>query len=785
MSADTRAQFTILGMHCASCAALIERKVKKIPGVKEVNVNFSAEKARVVFDAGVVDEEKIKVAVKAAGYLAEVATDADREKDRARRLAEIKAYEKKFIIGLIFSVPLLYFMLLDFISSLPLRAAIMPKMGFVSLLLAIPIQFILGAGFYRGLWSSLKMKTFNMDSLIAIGTSTAFFYSMYEFVRYTLATGSITAPMGEKIPNLYFEIGVFLITFVLMGKWLEARAKGQTSDAIRKLMGLQPKIARVRRGDATADIPVEQVVIGDTIIVRPGEKIPVDGMVLNGLSAVDESMVTGESIPVEKKVGDTVIGATINKHGSFEFRANKVGADTMLAQIIRLVEDAQGSKAPIQAYADRISAWFVPTVIGIAILTFFVWYLILGQSLTFALLTFVSVIVIACPCALGLGTPTAVMVGTGKGAEYGILIKGGEPLEAASKIQVVVFDKTGTLTKGEPEVTDIVGISNNEPGITNILLQLAGSLEDTSEHPLAEAIVKRAKAGGVALLSVTGFQAVPGYGVEGVIEGKKYALGNRKLMARQGFDTTSVEAELQKLEDAGKTAVILAGEASILGLVAVADTLKDTSVVAVKTLQDMGIATYMITGDNARTAAAIAREVGITRVLADVLPQDKEKEVKKLQEKGLRVAMVGDGINDSPALAQADVGIAMGGGTDVAMEAGDIVLVKNDLRDVVQAIELAKSTMIKIRQNMFFALFYNVVGIPIAARVFMSFGILLRPELAGLAMAFSSVSVVSNSLTLRGFRPGKRNYVSMVAPVVMTAVFTLLFIAFARISTKL
>ena len=536
-----------------------------------------------------------------------------------------------------------------------------------------------------------------------------------------------------------------------------ARAKGQTSDAI-KTDGTQAKIARVRRGYTTTDIPVEEVVAGDVVIVRPGEKIPVDGIVTDGLSAVDESMVTGESIPVEKKTGDTVVGATINKNGSFEFRATKVGADTMLAQIIRLVEDAQGSKAPIQAYADRISAWFVPAVIGIAILTFLIWYFVLGETVTFALLAFVSVIVIACPCALGLGTPTAVMVGTGKGAEYGILIKGGEPLEATAKIQAVVFDKTGTLTKGEPEVTDVIENRNQLN-----FLQITASLENTSEHPLAEAIVKRAKTDGLTLLPVVGFQAVPGHGVEGMIDGQKYALGNRKLMAREGFDTTPVEEQLRKLEDAGKTAVILSDDKNILGIIAVADTLKDTSVAAVKSLQQMGIATYMITGDNARTAAAIAKEVGITNVLADVLPQDKEKEVKKLQEKGMRVAMVGDGINDSPALAQADVGIAMGGGTDVAMEAGDIVLVKNDLRDVVHAIQLSRETMGKIKQNMFFALFYNVVGIPIAARMLIGLGIVLRPELAGLAMAFSSVSVVSNSLLLKGFRPDKRNYLSDIA----------------------
>ncbi|MBI5221431.1 MAG: copper-translocating P-type ATPase [Candidatus Magasanikbacteria bacterium] len=779
---DTRSNFNIFGMHCASCAALIERKVKKVPGIKEVNVNYGAEKARVIFDASQTSEEKIKDAVKSAGYRAEVVNEQDREFERQRRIAEIHTYRNKFLVGVIFSLPLLYFMLLDFIPALLWREELMSRMGFISLLLATPIQFILGAGFYKGMWSSLKMKTFNMDSLIAIGTSTAFFYSLYEFVRYVINSGSVWASYGTKIPDLYFEIGVFLITFVLMGKWLETRAKCRTSEAIRKLMGLQPKTARVRRGTDTQDIPVAEVVAGDIIIVRPGEKIPVDGLVIKGLSSVDESMLTGESIPVEKKEGDNVVGATINKNGSFEFSATRVGSETMLAQIIRLIEDAQGSKAPIQAYADRISAWFVPAVIGIALVTFVIWFFFLGSSLNFALLTFVSVIVIACPCALGLGTPTAVMVGTGKGAEYGILIKGGEPLELMSKIQAVVFDKTGTLTKGTPEVTDMVTLGSVDQ---NALLAIAGSLEQSSEHPLAESIYNYAKEKSSALQEVTNFKAVPGHGVEGEIAGVKYYLGNRKLMAMLQHDLTKTEKDLQRLEEAGKTAMLIANQESLLGIIAVADTLKETSVEAVQKLQKIGIKVYMITGDNLRTAQAIARQVGITEVLAEVLPQDKEKEVKKLQEAGLKVAMVGDGINDSPALAQADVGVAMGSGTDVAMETGEIVLVKNDLRDVVNAIRLSKATMGKIRQNMFFALFYNVVGIPIAARALIGLGIVLRPELAGLAMAFSSVSVVSNSLLLKGFRPDKRNYLSDIAPILMTIIFTLVFIIFARISAKI
>jgi len=782
MNTDTRANFNIFGMHCASCAALIERKVKKVSGVKEVNVNYGAEKARVVFDSASANEEKIKAAVKAAGYRAEIVDEKDREFERKRRVAEILAYRHKFLAGVAFSAPLLYFMLLDFIPGLPGREALLSRMGFISLVLAIPVQFILGAGFYRGLWSSLKMKTFSMDSLIAIGTSTAFFYSLYEFIRYLAATGSIWAEHGSKIPDLYFEIGVFLITFVLMGKWLEMSAKGKTSEAIKKLMGLQAKTARVRRGADILDILVEQVIHGDIVIVRPGEKIPVDGIITKGLSAVDESMISGESIPVEKKVGDRVVGATINKNGSFEFETTNVGSETMLAQIIRLIEDAQGSKAPIQAYADRISAWFVPAVIGIAILTFVVWYFFLGATLNFALLSFVSVIVIACPCALGLGTPTAVMVGTGKGAEYGILIKGGEPLEAASKIQTVVFDKTGTLTKGQPEVTDIIPLNTVDQ---TALLSIAGSLEQSSEHPLAESIYNHAKEKKVTIQTTEHFKAIPGHGVVGTIGSEEYYLGNRKLTGNLELNIDNAEQDLVRLETEGKTAMLIATKTALLGIIAVADTLKDTSVEAVQALQKMNVVTYMITGDNARTAQAIAKQVGITNVLAEVLPQDKEKEVKKLQDSGVTVAMVGDGINDSPALAQADVGIAMGAGTDVAMETGGIVLVKNDLRDVVHAIELSRSTMGKVKQNMFFALFYNVVGIPIAARALIGLGIVLRPELAGLAMALSSVSVVSNSLLLKGFRPGKRNYLSDLAPALMTIIFTLVFIAFARISARL
>lgn len=792
-----RTTLAITGMHCASCSALITRKLKKTPGVEEANVNFAAAKAHIRFDPAQTDEQKLIAAVASAGYGAVIADEQDREADKKRRRAEIATYRWKFWTGLALSLPMLGFMIVSFYPDSPLHEMLIPHMGIMSLLLSTPVQFWLGYGFYRGMWSSLKMGTFSMDSLIAIGTSTAYFYSLWNFTLHIITHRSLLG----KVHDLYFEVAALLITFVLLGKWLEARAKGSTSEAIQKLMGLQAKTARILKDGRTLDIPIEEVQVGDTVIVRPGEKIPVDGMVISGHSSVDESMLTGESIPVEKKEGDKIFGATMNKLGTLEFRAEKVGSETALAQIIRFVEEAQGSKAPIQAFADWVSSWFVPVVIGIALLTLIIWILV-GQTITFALLAFVSVIVIACPCALGLATPTSIMVATGKGAEHGILIRGGEPLEAACKITTIIFDKTGTLTKGEPEVTDIVAIDERVipsvvegrhvmpvSGSTTLtmtqqaILRIAASLEQGSEHPLAESIVNHAKTKSVMLSVVEAFKAIPGHGVEGMIDGKKYFLGNRRLMEREGIPSLGAEEHMHRLEEEGKTAMLLACEREILGIIAVADTLKETSEEAVASLQSMGIAVYMITGDNKRTAHAIAKKVGIDHVLAEVLPEDKALEVKRLQQGGKNVAMVGDGINDAPALAQADLGIAMGAGTDIAMETGGIVLVKNDLQDVVTAIKLSIATVGKIRQNMFFALFYNVIGIPIAARAFAGFGLLLRPELAGLAMAFSSVSVVTNSLLLKRFHPQKRNWVSDIAPVIMTIGFTAMFFLFAKISS--
>lgn len=770
---SSRITLSISGMHCASCAGLITRKLKKTPGVEDANVNYAAAKATVTFDAEKADTDALIKAVKAAGYGAAVADEKDRDAEKKRREAEISHYRTHFLWTLVLSTPLIYFMLLSFIPQLPFKEALEPYMGIASFILATPIQFWLGAGFYRGMWSSLKMATFNMDSLIAIGTSTAFFYSLFNFVSGALENRSL---LGE-FSNLYFEVAALLITFVLLGKWLESSAKGKTSEAIQKLMGLQAKTARILKNGEAVDVPIEQVTAGDIVLVRPGEKIPVDGLVTKGLSAVDESMLTGESIPVEKKPGDKVFGATMNANGSLEFRAEKVGAETALAQIIRFVEDAQGSKAPIQDFADWISSWFVPAVIGISIITLITW-LALGASVTFAVLAFVSVIVIACPCAMGLATPTSIMVATGKGAEQGILIRGGEPLEAANKIDTIIFDKTGTLSKGKPEVTDIIALEGTKEDI----LKITASLEQGSEHPLAESIVKHAKNEHVTMIPIEGFKAIPGHGVEGSIHGKMYYLGNRKLMEKIAVAEIAAEDRLHKLEDEGKTAMLLASDKKILGIIAVADTLKETSREAVEQLKRMGLAVYMLTGDNKRTANALARIAGIENVLAEVLPEDKANEVKRLQAEGKKVAMVGDGINDSPALAQANLGIAMGSGTDIAMETGGIVLVKNDLRDVATAIRLSRATVNKIKQNMFFALFYNVIGIPIAARVFATWGFVLRPELAGLAMAFSSVSVVVNSLLLKGFRPDRRNWISDIAPVIMGVGFTVVFFLFAKIS---
>ena len=777
------ANLIISGMHCTSCAGVIEKELHKISGVTEARVNFSTQKASVKYDANKADADKLIGAVGRAGYKAEpIDEHAPMDHSQHHRMEAESGWRKKFFIGLALSLPMFYFMLLDFFKWLPGSESLVPYIGIVSLILATPVQFYLGSGFYKGTWSGLRMKTFNMDSLIAIGTSTAYLYSLVFFLKHAVQNTTLLGIGGEKIPELYFETAAFLITFVVLGKWLEARATGKTNDAIKKLLSLQAKTARVVRNGKTVDIPIDQVAHGDVVVVRPGEKIPVDGQVTKGASSVDESMITGESIPVEKVPGAKVTGATININGSFQFKATRVGSETTLSRIIKLIEEAQNSRAPIQALADRISSWFVPFVLLVAVVTFLVWFFLGGASFTFALMAFTAVVVIACPCALGLATPTAIMVGTGKGAEKGILIKGGEPLQAARDIDAMVFDKTGTLTYGKPIVTDIIAVN----GFTQKeVITIAASLEHTSEHPLAEAIVAHAKGLSIRLKEVKQFEAVPGHGVKGILNKATYYFGNRKLIADKTRGSVSdIEDQLRRLEDAGKTAMVLGNEKNVMGIVAVADTVKPSSKAAIERLQSIGIEIFMLTGDNKRTAHAIASQLGIRNVIAEVLPEDKASKVQQLQAAGSKVAMVGDGINDAPALAQANLGIAMASGTDVAMETGSIVLMRNDVNDVVTAIKLSRETVSKIKQNMFFALFYNAAGIPIAARVFASSGLVLKPELAGLAMALSSVSVVTNSLTLRYFNPGNFNWISALTPVAMAALFTFAFIEFAKFSSS-
>jgi P-type Cu+ transporter len=708
----------ITGMHCASCSTLVQRGLQKTEGVLSANVNLSTEKARVEYDESKADVARLIEAIKKKGYGASVSTDADKTVEELEKKREITQLRTLLIASAALAAPA--FLIGMVFMEFPYRI-------YVLFLLSTPIQFIAGARFYRGAWAALKNRTSNMDTLVAVGTTAAYLYSVAIM---------LTKPMADQ----YFETSAVLITFVLAGKYLETSAKGRTGEAIRKLMDLRPKTATVVRDGVESVIPVESVKAGDILLVKPGEKVPVDGVIASGASSIDESMITGESIPVEKTAGSAVIGSTINKHGSFTFKATKVGSETTLAQIIRLVEDAQGSRAPIQRFADVVSSYFVPSVIAIAFISFWVWYLVIGKTLAFALAVAVSVLVISCPCALGLATPTAIMVGVGRGAGEGVLIKSGDALESAHRIDAVILDKTGTLTKGKPSVTDYLVL----PGFTEeATLRYVGSLERNSEHPLADAVLDYVKSKAVAPAQALDFKAVPGHGVAGTVDFKRMLLGNRKLMASEGVDASSLEAALTKLEDEGKTAVILAVEGKPAAIVAIADTIKDTSKDAVGRLRKMGIKVYMITGDNKRTAEAVGRELGVDSVFAEVLPQDKAAHVRELQSQGRKVAMVGDGVNDAPALAQADVGIAMASGTDVAMESGGIVLMRSDPIDVVKAIRLSRLTMSKIRQNMFWALVYNTIGIPIAASG------LLNPIIAGGAMALSSVSVVTNSLLLK------------------------------------
>jgi Cu+-exporting ATPase len=709
-------------------------------------VNFTTERALVEYITEEVSIRDLKKVVEEAGYqVLEVKEEDIVEKERLARKAELSRLRLKFILGAIFLIPIL--ILMYGASFLEKWLGLSQEFNFfLQFLLATPVQFWAGWQFYVGFWKATKHKTSDMNTLIAVGTSAAYLYSLIvTFIPHRIMVKGLML-------DVYFDTSAAIIVLILLGRFLEARAKGKTSEAIKKLIGLQPKTARVLRNGKESDIPVEEVVSGDIIIVRPGEKIPVDGVVREGYSSVDESMVTGESLPVEKKRGDSVIGATMNKTGTFKFEASKVGKDTVLAQIVRLVQEAQGSKPPIARMVDVIASYFVPAVISIAIVTFAVWYLFGPHpALTYAFLNFVAVLIIACPCALGLATPTSIMVGTGKGAENGILIRGAEALETAHQLNTIVLDKTGTLTKGEPSVTDIIA---SEKFTEKEILTFAASAEKGSEHPLGEAIVKKAREEDLNLLDSKGFEAIAGHGIEVVLDSKKILLGNVRLMEERKVFLNGLLKKAEQLSSAGKTPMFLAVEGEVAGIIAVADTLKENSKKTVGALHRMGLEVVMLTGDNRRTAEAIASQIGVDRVLAEVLPEMKAEEIRRLQGEGKKVGMVGDGINDAPALAQADVGIAIGTGTDVAMESSDITLIGGDLRGVVTAIALSKATIRNIKQNLFWAFAYNTILIPVAAGVlFPFFGILLNPIFAAGAMAISSVTVVSNALRLRGFKP--------------------------------
>jgi len=737
----------VQGMSCASCVNKVQTALSNVPGVMGADVNFATEKATVEYISGQVTIRDLSKAVEAAGYkILEVEEGDIVEKEKAAREAEFKKLKHKFTAGLILVIPLFIFVHWDKLGLSRIWALSKQADFFIQLLFQTPIQFWVGWQFYRGAWAAATHKTSDMNTLIAVGTSAAYLYSLLAtFFPWMFAAKGL-------FPEVYFDTAGAIMVLILLGRLLEARAKNQTSEAIKKLIGLQAKTAIVMRDGQESEIPIEEVQIGDTVIVKPGEKIPVDGIVLEGHSSVDESMVTGESIPVEKTSGQDVIGATLNKTGTFKLKATKVGKDTMLAQIIQMVQEAQGSKPPIARLADIIASYFVPAVIGIAVLTFIIWYFLgPAPALTYAVLNFVAVMIIACPCALGLATPTSIMVGTGKGAEHGVLIRGGEALEMAHKLNAIVLDKTGTITKGEPSVTDVVetgGIGPEE------VLRLAASAEKGSEHPLGEAIVNKAKEKQLELEVSTDFNAIPGYGIEATIGGKQVLLGNMKLMKDKTISLANMEQRAQELSREGKTPMFVAVDGKLAGIIAVADTLKENSRKAIAALRQLGLEVVMLTGDNQRTAEAIARQVGVGRVLAEVLPEQKAKQVKRLQAEGNKVGMVGDGINDAPALVQADVGIAIGTGTDVAMESADITLISGDLTGVVIAIALSRATVRNIKQNLFWAFAYNTILIPVAAGVlFPFFGLLLNPIFAAAAMGLSSVTVVSNALRLRRFRP--------------------------------
>ena len=735
--------FKVYGMTCSACASRVERVTRKLEGVKDASVNFATEKLTVTVEKNKISYEKLKTTIDKAGYRL---VEEINLKTETKEVSESRRLFNRFIISLVFTVPLLIISMGHMIG-MPLLSIINPKINPLNFAL---VQFVLtlivmitGYKFYKiGIKNLFKLAP-NMDSLISVSTLAAFIYGIFAIYKIIIGDNPHDYAM-----HLYFESIATILTLITLGKYLEAVSKGKTSEAIKKLMGLAPKVATVIRDNKEMQVSIEDVEISDIVIVKPGEKIPVDGEVIEGITSVDESMLTGESIPVEKVTGSTVIGASINKNGFIKYKATKVGQDTALAQIIKLVEDAQGSKAPIAKIADVISAYFVPVVISLAIISSVSW-LIAGESFIFSLTIFISVLVIACPCALGLATPTAIMVGTGKGAENGILIKGGEALETTHKIDTIVFDKTGTITEGKPKVTDIITNSISEEE----LLILAASSEKGSEHPLGEAILNEGRNKNLKLKKIDKFNAIAGQGIDVVIENKNILLGNRKLMIDQNIDITIFNDKVEDLSNQGKTPMYIAINKEIKGIIAVADVVKVSSKKAIETLHKMGIKTVMITGDNENTAKAIAKEVGIDNVLAEVLPEDKAKSIKKLQDENKKVAMVGDGINDAPALAKADIGIAIGSGSDVAIESADIVLIRSDLMDVSKAIKLSKATIRNIKQNLFWAFAYNVLGIPVAMGVLHIFGgPLLNPMIAAAAMSLSSISVLLNALRLKNFK---------------------------------
>ncbi|WP_027415116.1 heavy metal translocating P-type ATPase [Aneurinibacillus terranovensis] len=722
----------LIGMTCAACANRIEKGLNKLPGVAKASVNFALETAHVEYIPGSVSVSDMVKKVEKLGYKA--VPKEEQANQGEHRQQEIERQKRKLVASAILSFPLLWAMVghFSFTSFIWVPSWFMNP--WVQLALATPVQFVIGGQFYVGAFKALRNKSANMDVLVALGTSAAYFYSIYSTMKWAAST------QAHHVPEMYYETSAILITLIIMGKLFEALAKGRTSEAIKTLMGLQAKTALVIRNGEEVSIPVEEVVVGDVILVKPGEKVPVDGEVIEGISSVDESMLTGESLPVEKRAGDNVIGATINKNGVLKVKATKIGKETALAQIIKVVEEAQGSKAPIQRIADVISGIFVPIVVGIALIAFFVWYFWTAPGdFTGALEKSIAILVIACPCALGLATPTSIMAGSGRSAEYGILFKGGEHLESTHRIEAIVLDKTGTVTKGKPELTDVMTSGVDERSF----LRWVGAAEKNSEHPLAEAVVTGIAAKGIEWPAADEFEAIPGYGIRAVVEGKEILAGTRKMMMKYEVAVDEAIESMEQLEQAGKTAMLIAIDRKYAGIVAVADTIKETSKEAVTRLKQMGIQVIMITGDNERTARAIAKQVGIDYVLAEVLPEGKAEEVKKLQAQGKKVAMVGDGINDAPALATADIGMAIGTGTDVAMEAADVTLMRGDLNSIPDAIYMSRKTMGNIKQNLFWALAYNSLGIPIAAVG------LLAPWVAGAAMALSSVSVVLNALRLQ------------------------------------